>query len=430
MSMDDASTGVIPIPESPPRWSDMWRALTVRNYRIYATSQILAMTSVWMQRITQDWMLFELTGNVTAVGLLVMMQFGPILLFGLLGGVIVDRYPKHTLILISQVVVISSGAALAILTFLGILEAWHMFALAALVGFASVIDQPARQVFVSELVGRQLLRNAVSTNSAIFQTSALIGPAVAGVLLVSYGGAWAFLATAIGGTLSLILLLSLRRSDLHRFPPAPRAKGQIREALLYVRRKPVIFWTLVLLLFVACIGMNWSVLLAPFADEVFVAGAQGYGSYNSAIAAGALIGALISMRRRVVRLRTFVIAVAAMMAFKFAAAFMPSEIVFMPTIAIAGLCSVLMWTAANALVQTSSNMLIRGRVMSLYLLISVGGQAIGGPLLGSVVDLLGPRAGMAVSGAVPFVAAIVVALIISRVHRVPLSSAFRWGPQR
>lgn len=428
--MEDASTGIIPVPDSPPRWSDMWRALTVHNYRLYAVSQIFALTSVWMQRITQDWMLFELTGNVTTVGLLVMAQFGPILLFGLLGGVIVDRYPKRSIIMISQSIVISCGATLAVLTFAGVLQAWHMFALATLVGFASVVDQPARQVFVSELVGRQLLRNAVSTNSAIFQTSALIGPAIAGALLVGYGGGWAFLATVIGGAVSLALLFSLRRSELHRFPPAPRAKGQVREALAYVRRKPVIFWTLILLLFVAGVGMNWSVLLAPFADDVFFAGAQGYGSYNSAIAAGALIGALLAMRRRIVRLRTFVGGVGAMMSFKVLAAFMPVELAFMLTIAATGLCSVLMWTAANALIQMSSNMLIRGRVMALYLLVSVGGQAVGGPLLGSIVDLLGPRAGMAISGAVPLLAAIVIALIISRVHRVPLTSAIRWGNGR
>lgn len=406
----------------------MVSALTVRNYRVYAIAQILALTSVWVQRVTQDWILFQLTGNVTAVGFLIVMQFGPILLFGMIGGVLVDRYAKRMLILISQTVVILSGATLAVLTFTGMLEAWHIFGLAAVVGLFSVIDQPARQVFVSELVGRQNLSNAVSTNSAIFQTSALIGPAISGIILASYGGGWAFLVTAIGGTLSLVFLMMINRSELVRFPVAPRQKGQVREALAYVRRKPVIFWTLMLLAFVAGIGMNWSVLLAPMADRVFEAGATGYGSYNSAIAAGALTGAILSMRRSGVRLRTFFSAVMAFTTLKFLSAFMPHEWLFMVTIAVAGMCSVLMWTAANALVQTSSNMLIRGRVMSIYLLISVGGQALGGPLLGSLVDLFGARAGLMISGSVPLVAAIVIALIVTKRNNIPPSDLFKRTP--
>lgn len=426
--MEDASTGVIPVPQRKPTWRDMVSALTVRNYRVYAIAQILALTSVWVQRVTQDWILFQLTGNVTAVGFLIVMQFGPILLFGMIGGVLVDRYPKRMLILISQTVVILSGATLAVLTFTGMLEAWHIFGLAAVVGLFSVIDQPARQVFVSELVGRQNLSNAVSTNSAIFQTSALIGPAISGIILASYGGGWAFLVTAIGGSLSLIFLLMINRNELVRFPVAPRQKGQVREAIEYVRRKPVIFWTLMLLAFVAGIGMNWSVLLAPMADRVFDAGATGYGSYNSAIAAGALTGAILSMRRSGVRLRTFFSAVMAFTTLKFLSAFMPYEWLFMVTIAVAGMCSVLMWTAANALVQTSSNMLIRGRVMSIYLLISVGGQALGGPLLGSLVDLFGARAGLMISGSVPLVAAIVIALIVTKRNHIPPSDLFKRTP--
>lgn len=427
--MEDASTGVIPLPQRKPTLRDMVSALTVRNYRIYAIAQILALTAVWTQRVAQDWILFQLTGNVSTVGFLVVMQFGPVLLFGMIGGVIVDRYSKRALILISQTVVVLAGAALAILAFTDRLEAWHIFALAGLVGLCSVVDQPARQVFVSELVGRQLLSNAVSTNSAIFQTSALIGPAVAGIMLANWGGGWAFLVTAIGASLSLVLLILINTADLTQFPTAPRQKGQAREALAYVRRKPVIFWTLILLVFVAGIGMNWSVLLAPMAEHVFDSGAQGYGSYNSAIATGALIGAILSMRRMGVRLRTFYTAVIGFTSLKLASAFMPLEWAFMATIALAGLWSVLMWTAANALIQTSSNMLIRGRVMSIYLLISVGGQALGGPLLGTLVDLWGARVGLIISGAVPLTAALVIGFIVTRVHRVPMGDLlpFRGG---
>ena len=425
--MEDASTGVIPIPPRKPTLRDMVSALGIRNFRIYALAQMIALTSVWTQRIAQDWILFQLTGDVKAVGFLALTQFGPILLFGIIGGVIVDRYSKRALILTSQFVVIASGATLAVLMFLDSLEAWHVFALSALVGVFSAVDQPARQVFVSELVGRQLLTNAVSTNSAIFQTSMLIGPALAGVLLSTWGGAWAFLATAIGGSLSFILLLTIRSADLTRFPSVPRAKGQIGEAIRYVRNKPVIFWTLFMLIFIACIGMNWSVLLAPMADNVFESGAQGYGAYNSAIAVGALIGALLSMRRTVVRLRTFFTAAICFTALKFVASFMPLEWAFMITLSVSGLWSILMWTGANTLIQTSSNMLIRGRVMSIYLLVAVGGQSLGGPLLGLIVDHLGARGGLMVSGAVPLVAAIIIGVIVTRTHGITVRDLFRRG---
>lgn len=398
----------------------MVSALRIPNFRLYAAAQIFALTAVWTQRIAQDWILFQLTGNVKAVGLLAFMQFGPILIFGIIGGVIVDRYSKRALIITAQTVVITSGVVLAVLSFTGLLEAWHIFVLAAVVGLCSAVDQPARQVFVSELVGRQLLANAVSTNSAIFQTSMLIGPAVAGLLLANWGGGWAFLATAIGGSVSLVLLLMIRTAQLTQFPSVPRAKGQVREALLYVRKKPVIFWTLILLMFVSTIGMNWSVLLAPMADNVFSSGAQGYGAYNSVIAIGALTGAILSMRRMGVRLRSFYGAVIGFTTCKLVAAFMPIEWAFMTAIAVAGLGSVLMWTAANSLIQTSSNMLIRGRVMSIYLLVAVGGQALGGPLLGTLVDLWGARTGMLISSVVPLLAAIIIGWVVTRVHGVPL----------
>lgn len=423
--VEDVTTGVVPIRSRKPTWRDMLSALSVRNYRVYAIAQILALTAVWTQRVAQDWILFELTGNVKTVGFLVIMQFGPMLLFGMLGGVIVDRANKRLIILISQFAVLASGTLLAALTFTDRIAVWHIFVLAGVVGCFSVVDQPARQVFVSELVGRQLLTNAVSTNAALFQMSALLGPAIAGVMLAQFGGGWAFAVTAIGTALSFLFLLLIKTRDLYRFPTAPRTKGQIAEAVRYVRGKPVIFWTLTLIVFVAGVGMNWSVLLAPMAEYEFHAGAGGYGSYNSAIAAGALVGAVMSMRRTHVRLRTFYASVMWFGALKALSGVMPTEWAFLLCLPVAGFFSVLMFTAANTLVQTSSNMLIRGRVMSIYILFFIGGQALGGPLLGALVDVWGARTGLIISGTVPLIAAAVIGLIVTRVHRVSWSAIVR-----
>lgn len=420
-------TDIVEISAGGGRWSESVQAFREYNYRLFATGQLFSTTAVWMQRIAQDWLVLELTGSVTAVGFMVVMQFGPILALGMFGGVIVDRYPKRLLIICTQTTVALIGAALATLTLLGLVQAWHVFALAGLLGLVSVIDQPARQVFVSELVTQSALRNAISSNSAIFQVGGMLGPAVSGVLIVSAGSGWAFASTVAACLVSLGMLIAIRPSRLYALPTVRRSKGQVREALRYARRKPAIFWTLLLLVFVASLGLNWPVLLAAMAHGVYHSGAAGYGLYNSALAAGSLAGALLSMHRRSVRLRAVVIAVGGFAALKLLSGLSPLEVLFIAAIAAAGLVSILMWTAANALLQLSSNRGIRGRIMALYLLITVGGQAIGGPVLGWVCDVAGARAGMVASSAVPLAAAIAIALIVARHGGLRLRAGFGAG---
>ncbi len=190
-------------------------------------------------------------------------------------------------------------------------------------------------------------------------------------------------------------------------------KGQIAEALRYCRRKPAIFWTLLLLVFVSLVGLNWPVLLTGMADRVFFSGAAGYGLYTSMVGAGALLGALLSLRRQTVSLRSVYLATALFMTLKLASSFAPEPISFVVLLALAAAGSILMWTAANTLLQFSSNRRIRGRVMSLYLLIAVGGQAFGGLLLGWIVEHAGPRVGMAVSGGIPLAACLVIGGVLA-----------------
>ncbi|MFV0434885.1 MAG: MFS transporter [Leucobacter sp.] len=396
----------------------MFAALRVRNYRLYAVIQLFATTASWVQRIAVDWLVFELTGSVTAVGFIVVVQYGPTLLLGMWGGVIVDRYEVRRLVMAAQAFLLAASGVLALLTFTGAVQVWHLFVVAAAVGLVQVVDEPARRVFVSELVDQSLLRTAISTEAAIFQTASMIGPAISGVLLVVAGGPWVFAVTAGFYAVSLTLLLFIDRGRLLLAPSAPRAKGQVVEALRYVRRKPIIFWTLLLLVFVAGIGLNWPVVLAPMSEDVFGAGASGYGVYNSALAAGALIGAFVSMRRTTLRLRSYVFAVLGFSGFKLLAAAAGVEWVFVALLALSGMCLVLMWTSASSLIQLSSNRAIRGRVMALYLLIAIGGQALGGPILGVVTTAYGARIGMAFSAAVPLLAALAIAMIFaSRIRR-------------
>jgi MFS family permease len=407
-------TEPITVLSSPPPWKHTLVSLTVRNYRIFAMTNIVAMTAVWMQRIAQDWLVLQLSGSVTAVGITVALQFAPMLLFGLVGGVIVDRYPTRVLLMLTQTAAVLTSVTLAVLTLTDTVQVWHIYLVAVVLGFVTVIDNPARQVFTNELVGPTHLRNAISLNSSMFQLGGLIGPAVSGALLVAVGAGWSFGINAIACALVVFALSRLRVGELFPAPVAPRAKGQLIEGIRYARSKPAILWTIVIMAFLAVFSQNLPVILAAYANDVFHAGPGGYGLFNTLVAVGALTGALLSTRRRTVRLRTIVVSAAVYGTLQAVSGLMPTEYLFGVALVLVGFGWLLFITCANALVQMSSNTAIRGRVMSLYVLVLLGGQSIGGPTMGWVVEHFGAHVGMVLSGAVPAVAAVVVGLVIAR----------------
>jgi len=404
----------MPILSARPPWRETLVSLKVPNYRKFAAGNLVANTAVWMQRIAMDWLVLQLSGSVAAVGITVFMQFTPMLLFGLWGGVLTDRYSKQKLLIASQSAAALLAAVLAALTLTGTTQVWHVYLISFLLGLVTVVDNPARQVFVNELVGPHYLRNAISLNSSIFQLGGLIGPAAGGLLINAVGGGWSFVINAAACLAVVGALCTLDRSKLHASPAAPRGKGQLVEGMRYVRRKPVIFWTVVMVAVVAVFAFNMPVFLAAYANDVFDVGAQGYGMFNALVAAGALAGALASTRRTSVRLSMVVVTAAALGIVQALAGFAPGEVGFSLLLVGIGIGNLLFITAANSLVQMSSNVQIRGRVISLYILVLLGGQAIGGPLMGWVVEAIGPHAAMLISGAVPAVAAVVVALLIAR----------------
>lgn len=395
-------------------WRKTFVALSVPNFRLWTTGNMVAMTAGWTQRIAQDWLVLELTGSATAVGITVAMQFAPMLFFGLLGGVIVDRHSKRMLMMITQSVFAVLSLGLAVLTIAGVVEAWHVFAIAFATGLVTVIDNPARQVIVTELVGQRNLRNAISINSSVFQLAGMIGPAIAGFLLLTVGAGPAFVVNGIACLLVIVMLGMLRTGQMTRVAPSPRAKGQLREGLQYAVAKPTIVYPVILVAVFAVFGLTLPVLLASYADDVFAVGPGGYGLFNSMVAVGALSGALLSTRRASVRLRTIVIGVGVTGLLQAAAGLMPSIALFAAALVTVGVASLLFLTAANSLVQLSSNIGVRGRVMSLYVLVLLGGQAIGGPLMGLLIENFGAHAGMVVSGAVPALAAAIIALVLAR----------------
>ncbi|UFS60956.1 MFS transporter [Subtercola endophyticus] len=423
------ATAPVPIIQHRPPWRDTLVALRIRNYRLFTFSNMVSMTGTWMQRIAQDWLVLELTGSVTAVGITVAMQFTPMLLFGLFGGVFVDRHSRRLLLITTQIALFFLAAALAALTLSGVVVVWEVYIIAFLVGVVTVFDNPARQVFVNELVGPKYLHNAIAINSSVFQLGGLVGPAVSGALLVAVGAGWSFAINAISCLFVVAALLRLRVADLHKTTPAPRAPGQLREGLRYVVSKPSILWTMVMMAVLSLFTFSMPVLLAAFASNVFDVGAGGYGLFNTLLAIGAFTGAIASTRRMGIRLRTVIATAALFGGLQALAGLMPNQVFFSVVLIGVGFANLLFITGANSLVQISSNMAVRGRVMSVYVLVLLGGQAIGGPFMGFIVETFGAHRAMAISGLAPVVAAAVIGAILGKQGRLRLRLTLHSGPR-
>ncbi len=407
--------------------SRTFSSLKVRNYRLFATGAVISNTGTWMSRIAQDWLVLSLTGSATAVGITTAMQFLPMLLFGLYGGVVADRYPKRGLLLVTQGTMGLLGLALAALTLSGHVQVWHVYTIAFLLGVVTTVDNPTRQSFVVEMVGPKDVRNAVSLNSANFQTARLIGPAIAGALITAVGSGWAFLINGLSFGAPLVGLLLMRPAELHQVERAPRGKGQLREGLRYVAGHPELIWPIVLVGFTGTFGFNFPIWLSAFAHNVFHAGAGTYGLFNSALAIGSVVGALLAARRVTSRMRLLLGAAALFGSLEAIAALSPSLWLFTGLLVAVGIFGITVNTTANSSVQLASDPAMRGRVMSLFMMVFVGGTPLGGPVMGWVTDTFGARIGFLTGGAFSAGAAVLIALIIARAGGLRLKVDLRPG---
>ncbi|MER5659370.1 MFS transporter [Streptomyces mirabilis] len=405
----------------------MFSSLRIRNYRLFFLGQVVSNTGTWMQRIAQDWLVLSLTGSSAAVGITTALQFLPMLLFGLYGGVLVDRLPKRPTLLATQTAMGVTGLALAFLTLSGHVQVWHVYLAAFAVGLATVVDNPARQSFVSEMVGPGQLQNAVSLNSANFQSARLVGPAVAGVLITGVGTGWAFLFNGLSFVAPVVGLLLMRARDLHPVERAPRGKGQLREGLHYVAGHPELIWPIVLVGFIGTFGFNFPVWLSAYADDIFHAGAGGYSLFNTLMAVGSVAGALLAARRGTARLRILIAAAMAFGILEVAAALAPSFWLFALLMVPIGIFGLTVNVTANTAVQMGTDPAMRGRVMALFMMVFMGGTPLGAPLVGWVTDEYGARVGFALGGLVSAVAATTVGLVLARVGGLRLSVGWHRG---
>ncbi|WP_432533761.1 MFS transporter [Kineococcus arenarius] len=403
-------------PDATPttRAAATFAALRVPNFRVYVSGQALASTGVWMQNIALDWLVLQLTGSPAAVGIAMALQFLPILLFGMHGGMIADRYPKRNILLVTQACSAAVATTLAVLTLTGNVTVGAVYLLALAGGFVVALDNPTRQAFVGEVVPAQHLRNAVALNAATFQTSRLVGPAIASLLIGTVGTGWAFAANALcylGPTVALGFFL--KTSELVRTPPLPRQKGQLRSALRYVGERPHVAWTILLVGVFGTFGLNFPVVLTAMADETFDGDAGLYGLFNIVLAVGSIAGALVAGGRANARLRTILALAAAFGISQTAAAFAPNLGVFVAVLVVMGVTNLAFQAIANSSVQLWVDREYRGRVMGLYVLVFMGGTPLGGPLIGWVTEHVGVRAGMAACGLVPLSVAAAMAVVLA-----------------
>jgi MFS family permease len=377
--------------------SPTFRSLRNPNYRRYALGSLVSNTGTWMQRVAQDWLVLRLTdGSGTALGITTGLQFLPVLLLSPYAGVIADRFPKRRLLQLTQVTMAAASLALGLLAVLGVAQVWQVYVIALLFGIGSAFDAPARQSFVSEMVGPDDLTNAVGLNSATFNAARIIGPALAGLMIGALGGGasatgWVILINALSYGAVIWQLQHMDPTLLHSPKPVARTPGMLVEGVRYIRSQPKMMMILVMVFFAGTFGMNFQITSALMATQVFGKGAGEFGILGSAMAVGSLTGALMAARRVRIRLRLVAGAALAFGAAEIVAGVMPTYLAFALMCPVIGFCTLTMLNSANATMQLESEPALRGRVMALYMTIVMGGTPIGSPIIGWVGQTFGPR---------------------------------------
>ncbi|HEX6249343.1 MAG TPA: MFS transporter [Nocardioidaceae bacterium] len=399
--------------------SPTFRALSNHNYRLYAAGGVVSNTGTWMQRVAQDWLVLQLTGSGTALGITTGLQFLPMLLLSPYAGLIADRFPKRRLLQVTQLMMAVPALLLGLLAITGVVETWHVYALAFVFGVGTAFDAPARQSFVSEMVTKDDLSNAVGLNSASFNLARIMGPALAGFMIAGLGGGvqatgWVIAINALSYAAVVLALQRMRPWELDTPEPQERQKGMIRDGLRYIRSRPDIMMILAIVFFAGTFGLNFQMTSALMATEVFDKGASEYGILGTTLAVGSLTGALLAARRGVVRHRLVILAALAFGAAVVIGGLMPSYLTFALWTPVIGITALTMITAANTTIQLTVSPALRGRVMALYMMIFMGGTPLGAPVVGWVGEVFGARWTLIVGGGVTFLGTLLAVAVFSR----------------
>jgi MFS family permease len=380
------------------------RALRHRNYRIFFTGQLISLIGTWMQQVGEAWLVLQLTHDPLWLGIVSVAQFGPVILFGLFGGVIADQLPKRRTLMITQTVAMTLAFILFGLSATGVIQVWHILIIAVILGCANSVDMPSRQSFAVEMVGRDDIANAVGLNSALFNTSRIIGPAVAGLLIGLLGVPIAYLLNGFSFIAVIVAYSLMRESELRPAPKGARPTsvrevfGNLAEGVRFVRTTPILLMAITVLGLVATFGMNFSVLVPPLADKVLGVGATGYGFLMAASGVGSTVSALSVAFSSRVRPRRILIGACALglgSILLSTSGALPLSLVAMM---ICGAGGIGMAVTANTTMQLNVPDHLRGRVMSVYTTIFSGSVPAGGLVMGAIASSLGVPIALAIGG--------------------------------
>jgi MFS family permease len=366
-------------------------SLRIRNYRLYFTAQLISVSGTWMQTVAQSWLVLRLTGSGVDLGIVVGLQFLPMLLFGPVGGLVADRINKRRLLYLTQ----AGGGVLALV--LGILvvthevQLWQVYVLAAMLGLVNVFDNPARQTFIMEMVGREDLPNAVSLNTVVMNASRVVGPAIGGVIITLVGLGVCFFVNAASYIAVIIGLSMMRSAELHPTGTVRRAKGQIRDGFRYVWRTPSLRNTLLAVAVIGIFAYNFTVTLALLAKDTFHGGAGTYSVLTACMGAGAVVGGLLAAHRARPTPRLLQVLALVFGGLLGAVALAPTLATAAVLIVFMGAASIGFIATANASLQLGADPAMRGRVMALYAMAFLGTTPIGAPLVGAIAQWTSPR---------------------------------------
>ena len=378
----------------------LFRSFRHRNYRLYFGGQLVSLTGTWMQSTAQGWLVYRLTGSSLALGVVGFASMFPILLFGLFGGVLADRFPKRSLLIWAQVLAMLQATGLCLLTLSGHIQVWQVILFAACLGLVNAVEMPTRHSFVVEMVGREDLQNAIALNSSIFHLARVAGPSLAGMLIGLIGEGWCFGLNALSFLAVIAGLLAMRVDA-----PAPKPHGagmreHMKEGVRYAWRTPLIRSILLLISIASLMGTSTMVLLPAFAGDVFQAGPRGLGYLTASSGLGSLAGALfVASRNESAKLRKIALwgcagLGAALILFSQAPAYWAAVALIAPS----GFFLMVLMPSSNTMIQLAAPDDMRGRIMSLYTSLFMGMNTFGALLAGSLAHWVGPPLAVTILG--------------------------------
>lgn len=391
-------------------------SLNHRDFRLFIAGQMVSLIGTWMQSVGQAWLVLLLTNSPFKLGLIGTLQFGPMLFLAFLAGAISDRLPKRRLIIGTQTVLMLQAFLLGGLVWAGHVQYWHVAVLAALYGFATTLDIPARQSFIVEMVGTDDIMNAIAINSAIFNGARIVGPAVAGLLVARYGVATAFLLNGVSFIAVILALLAMRAEGSPRPSDGTTVLQDIAAGVHYALGSPLVSVVLSLLLFVSLFVLNQNVLVPLLARDVLHAGAQGFGLLMASLGAGALVGALALALLGTNRLPLIIVVASAVTVSAATLALAAVRHFWLAFIGLAliGFAQIVFTASVNTILQVAVPNQLRGRVMSLYAFVFVGMSPIGSFLMGSIAEVFGVSAAFAIGGGLGLLLVLVVTFVGTR----------------